>query len=110
MARNKRRHNIGFGYIGFGNNHSVFNQKTNKAFSTLKDKLNEETHFHFKLNFSHKKLTKAERERIKNSIRKNEKRKSIQAFVITLLVLFIIIVTFREYIIYAVNNRTKPYL
>ena len=110
MARNKRRHSVGFGYIGFGNNHSVFNQKTNKAFSTLKEKLNEETHFHFKLNFSHKKLTKEEREIIKNKIRKNEKRKSIQALVLTLLVLFIIVVTFREYIIHAVNNRTKPYL
>ncbi|WP_341216408.1 hypothetical protein [uncultured Wocania sp.] len=110
MARNKRRHSTGFGYIGFGNVRSVFNQSSNKAFSTLKEKLNEKTHFHFKLNFSHKKLTKEEREIIKNKIRKEEKRKSIQAVVLTILVLFIIIVSFREYILYSINNRTNPYL
>ncbi|MFD1162528.1 hypothetical protein [Hwangdonia seohaensis] len=110
MARNKRRHSVGFGYIGFGNSRSVFNQTSNKAFSALKEKLNEETHVHYKLNFSHKELSKAEREIIKNKIRKEEKRKSLQAIVLTILVLFIIIVTFREYLLYSINNRTNPYL
>lgn len=110
MGRVKRRHSTGFGYIGFGNNYSVFNQKTNKAFSHLKDKLNEETHFHYKLHFSHKKLTQAEREAIKNKIRKAEKRKSVKAIIITILVFFIIIVTCREYFIHAVNNRSNPNL
>ena len=75
MKRANRRHRTCFGYIGFGNNHSVFNQSSNKAFSHLKNKLDEESHYHFKLNFSHHNLTKAERETIKNNIRKAEKRR-----------------------------------
>jgi hypothetical protein len=75
LKRNKRRHSTGFGYIGFGNNQSVFNQHSKKAFSTLKEKLDNETHYHFQINFTHEKLTKAEKEIIKNKIRKDEKIK-----------------------------------
>ena len=80
MARNKRRHSVGFGYIGFGNNQSVFNQNSKKAFSELKEKLNSETHFHYQLVFLHKKLSKAEKEIIKNKIRKDEKRRAKKQF------------------------------
>ena len=85
MARNKRRHITGFGYIGFGNNQNVFNQSTNRAFSSLKEKLDDETHYHFKLNFTHHTLTKAEKQLIKNKIRNDEKirtRKTILGFLI----------------------------
>lgn len=82
MKRQNRRHRTGFGYIGFGNNHSVFNQKSHKAFSALKDKLNAETHVHFQLHFSHDQLTKAEREIIKNKVRKGEKKRLIKTIIV----------------------------
>lgn len=81
MTRNKRSHRTGFGYIGFGNNHNVFNQTNNKVFSSLKDKLNKETYYRFQLHFSHHKLTHAERQLIKNKIRKSEKQKTRKAFI-----------------------------
>lgn len=90
MKRQSRRHSTGFGYIGFGNNHSVFNQSTNKAFSALKDKLNEETHFHYQLNFSHEKLTKEERELIKNKVRKGEKKRLIKTTIVFIVAAIII--------------------
>ncbi|MFY0712731.1 hypothetical protein J1D01_03570 [Seonamhaeicola sp. NFXS20] len=82
MARNKRRHNTGFGYIGFGNNQSLFNQKSTQAFSSLKEKLDNETHYHFKLNFTHKKLTKQEKDLIKNKIRRDEKIKTRKTIIV----------------------------
>ncbi|WP_188655095.1 hypothetical protein [Yeosuana aromativorans] len=84
MTRQRRRHSTGFGYIGFGNNQSIFNQHSKKAFSELKDKLNEETHIHHQIHFSHKRLTKTEKEGIKNRIRKAEKRKSVKIMVVTI--------------------------
>ncbi|AUP77969.1 hypothetical protein C1H87_04275 [Flavivirga eckloniae] len=94
MARNKRRHSTGFGYIGFGNNQSVFNRQSRKPFSTLKEKLNNETYFHHQLNFSHKSLTRLEKEAIKNKIRKGEKIRRQKTIVVSIfvfiLVLFII--------------------
>ena len=94
LVRNKRRHSTGFGYIGFGNNQNVFNQHSNKPFSILKEKLDNETYLHYQLNFSHKSLTKLEKEIIKNKIRKDEKirmRKTIVVFVfVFIFVLFII--------------------
>ncbi|WP_406683396.1 hypothetical protein N1F78_12005 [Seonamhaeicola sp. MEBiC1930] len=94
MTRNKRRHNTGFGYIGFGNNQSIFNQSSKKAFSTLKEKLNKETHSNFKLDFTHKALSKTEKEIIKNKIRKDEgsrfKKTVIISSIITILVLLFI--------------------
>jgi hypothetical protein len=85
LARNKRRHSTGFGYIGFGNNQQVFNQSTRKAFSSLKEKLNRETHYHHQVDFLHKTLTKAEKQAIKNNIKKQEQlrtRKTIIVFVL----------------------------
>lgn len=98
MARNKRRHSTGFGYIGFGNNQSVFNQKTEKAFSSLKEKLDNETHYHFKLNFTHHTLTKAEKELIKNKIRKDEKLRTQKTIVVFSFV-FIAIITLLIFLI-----------
>ena len=91
MARNKRRHSTGFGYIGFGNNQQVFNQSTRKAFSSLKEKLNQETHYHHQVDFLHKTLTKAEKQAIKNNIKKQEQlrtRKTIIVFVLLAIPVF----------------------
>lgn len=94
LPRNKRRHSTGFGYIGFGNNQSVFNQSANKAFSNLKDKLNRETHAIHKVDFLHKKLSKADKEAIKTKIRTQKKlktKKTITAFVIMAIPVFLFI-------------------
>ena len=90
MKRQSRRHSTGFGYIGFGNSHSVFNQSANTPFSALKDKLDEQTHFHFQLNFSHKKLTKEERKLIKNKVRKGEKERLIKTIIVFIIAAIII--------------------
>ncbi|WP_298343894.1 hypothetical protein [uncultured Algibacter sp.] len=94
MARNRRRHSTGFGYIGFGNNQNVFNQSTKKAFSTLKEKLNSETHYHYKVDFLHKKLSKTEKNAIKERIKKQEKikfQKTIAAFIALAIPIFFFI-------------------
>ncbi|TYA78427.1 hypothetical protein [Seonamhaeicola marinus] len=104
MARNKRRHSTGFGYIGFGNNQSVFNRKSNKAFSSLKEKLDDETHYHFQLNFAHHTLTKAEKQLIKNKIRKDEKIRQRKTIVVFCFV-FIAIVSVLIYLIKSVMSQ-----
>lgn len=94
MRRNKRRHSTGFGYIGFGNNQSTFNQYSKKVFSSLEETLEQNSQIHFQLNFTHKDLTKAEKELIKNKIRKQEKlqlKKTIVVFVLILIVVFLFI-------------------
>ncbi|KJD34286.1 hypothetical protein PK35_00200 [Tamlana nanhaiensis] len=93
MKKTSRRHGNGFGYVGFGNSANVFNQSSRKAFSSLKEKLNNETHLHFELDFLHKKLTKEEKERIKNNIRASEKRKNIKALILggILLIIFLLL-------------------
>ncbi len=90
MKRQSRRHRTGFGYIGFGNDYSVFNQSTNKAFSALKEKLNDETHFHFQLNFSHEKLTEEDRALIKNKVRKGEKKRLIKTIIVFVIAAIIV--------------------
>ena len=99
MTRQRRRHSTGFGYIGFGNNQSIFNQHSKKAFSELKDKLNEETHIHHQIHFSHKKLTKAEKGAIKNRIRKAEKRKFVKIIVVTFILSILLSILCYKYIL-----------
>ncbi|MGA1226291.1 MAG: hypothetical protein ACO3VF_03420 [Tamlana sp.] len=91
MERNSRRHNTGFGYIGFGNNQNVFNQSSRKAFSNLKEKLNKETHLHYQLDFLHKTLSKEEKELIKTKIRKAEKHRIIKSLVVSIIMLMVIV-------------------
>ncbi len=92
--RNKRRHSTGFGYIGFGNNQSLFNKHSNKPFSVLKENLNHETRLHFQLDFTHRDLSKLEKDTIKTKIRRDEKirtRKTIVLFIlIFIFILFIL--------------------
>ncbi len=80
IPKNKRRHHIGFGYIGFGNNHEVFNQRSKQAFSVVKEKLNEEKHLHHQINLSHKKPSKTEKGAINNGIRQREKNSNDDLF------------------------------
>ncbi|MBL86385.1 MAG: hypothetical protein CMO82_06975 [Winogradskyella sp.] len=86
MARRSRRHSTGFGYIGFGNNQSTFNQKTSTPFSVYKEKLDLEAHLHYEMEFMHKNLSKADKEKIKNKIRKQERKLFRRTVVISLIV------------------------
>ena len=87
MARRGRRHSTGFGYIGFGNNQTTFNRKSKGAFSIYKEKLNLEAHLHYEMNFLHVDLTKADKQKIKDKIRKQERQLFIRTAIISLLVL-----------------------
>ncbi|MEF3079474.1 hypothetical protein [Winogradskyella poriferorum] len=86
MARRSRRHSTGFGYIGFGNNQSTFNQKTSTPFSVYKEKLDLEAHLHYEMEFMHKNLSKADKEKIKNKIRKQERKLFRRTVAISLIV------------------------
>jgi hypothetical protein len=86
MARRSRRHSTGFGYIGFGNSQATFNQKSATPFSKYKEKLDFEAHLHYEMEFLHKDLTKADKEKIKDKIRRQEsklfKRTAIISFIV----------------------------
>jgi hypothetical protein len=98
MARRSRRHSTGFGYIGFGNNQSTFNQKTSTPFSVYKEKLDLEAHLHYEMEFMHKDLCKADKEKIKNKIRKQE-QKLFRRTVVVSLIIFAIVVYVAYYLI-----------
>ncbi|GEM_PF-1298779 len=108
MRRKSRRISIGFGYIGFGNKQSNFNQKNDNPFTTAKERLHEASHLHFQLDFKHHKLSKADKELIKNKIRKAEKRKVITASILTVVVIIILFFLVKSYILTAVDNRSTP--
>jgi hypothetical protein len=86
MSRRNRRHSTGFGYIGFGNSQATFNQKTSSPFSKYKEKLDLEAHLHYEMNFLHKDLTKADKQKIKEKIRKQERQLFIKTAIISLIV------------------------
>ena len=94
MKRKSRRISNGFGYIGFGNKQSNFNQKSNNPFSSIKERLHEESHYHFKLDFTHKKLSKTERELIKKKIRKSQRKRNLKT-----LFIFVIIASFVSFFV-----------
>lgn len=98
MARRSRRHSTGFGYIGFGNNQSTFNQKTSTPFSVYKEKLDLEAHLHYQMEFLHKNLSKADKEKIKNKIRRQE-RKLFRRTVVVSLIVFAIVTCTTYYLI-----------
>ncbi|GAA4300925.1 hypothetical protein [Aestuariibaculum suncheonense] len=82
MKRISRRIANNFGYIGFGNNQNVFNQKSAIPFSDLKDKLHRTTLDHHQLDFHHHSLSKAEKETIKQKIRKEAKLQNRKIFAV----------------------------
>lgn len=98
MARRSRRHSTGFGYIGFGNNQSTFNQKTSTPFSVYKEKLDLEAHLHYQMEFLHKNLSKSDKEKIKNKIRRQE-RKLFRRTVVVSLIIFAIVAYTTYYLI-----------
>lgn len=93
MARRSRRHSTGFGYIGFGNNQSTFNQKTSTPFSVYKEKLDLEAHLHYQMEFLHKNLSKSDKEKIKNKIRRQERKLFRRTVVVSLIVFAIVAYT-----------------
>ena len=95
---NRRRHSTGFGYIGFGNSQATFNQRAAKPFSKYKEKLDLEAHLHYKMHFLHKDLTNEEKQKIKDKIRRQERKLLIQAAIVSAIV-FIIIAVFAYYLI-----------
>ena len=86
MSRRGRRHSIGFGYIGFGNNQATFNQNSSSPFSKYKEKLNLEAHLHYKMHFLHKDLSKTDKQKIKHKIRKQERQILIKTLIISLII------------------------
>ncbi|REE25066.1 hypothetical protein DFQ09_103374 [Winogradskyella pacifica] len=93
-----RRHSTGFGYIGFGNSQTTFNQRSSKPFSKYKEKLDLEAHLHYKMSFLHKDLTKEDKKKIKDKIRQQE-RKLLKKTAIISSIVFIIIATITYYLI-----------
>ncbi len=81
-----RRHSTGFGYIGFGNSQTTFNQSSKKPFSVYKQKLDLEAHLHYEMDFLHKNLSKEDKQKIKDKIRKQERKVSQRTTVITIIV------------------------
>ncbi|MBT8243858.1 MAG: hypothetical protein HKP48_02925 [Winogradskyella sp.] len=79
-----RRHSTGFGYIGFGNNQNTFNQSSKKPFSKYKEKLDLEAHLHYEMDFLHKNLTKEDKQKIKDKIRKQERIVNKRTAILTL--------------------------
>ncbi len=93
MGRRSRRHSTGFGYIGFGNSQSTFNQKTSKPFSVYKEKLDLEAHLHYQMEFLHKDLTKEDKQKIKDKIRKQEQKLCIRTTIVSIVVFAIVAYT-----------------
>ena len=104
MGRRGRRHSTGFGYIGFGNSQSTFNQKTSVPFSVYKEKLDLEAHLHYEMEFLHKDLSKADKQKIKDKIRKQERTLFIRTTIISLIV-FAIVAYIAYYLINQILSR-----
>lgn len=90
MGNSQRRHSTGFGYIGFGNNQSVFNRKSKLPFSEIKEKLHRETLLHYKIDFLHKELTDADRQFIKNKIKQQEQTVFVKTSILSSLVIILL--------------------
>ena len=86
MPRRGRRHSTGFGYIGFGNSQATFNQRSSTPFSKYKEKLNLEAHLHYEMHFLHKDLTKKDKQKIKDKIRKEKHKLFIRTAILSSLV------------------------
>ena len=90
MKRKSRRISNGFGYIGFGNKQSSFNQKNENPFTLLKERLHEESHYEFKVDFQNKRLSKADKIIIKNKIRKAEKKRNLKTLFVFIFIASIV--------------------
>ncbi len=90
VERPRRRHSNGFGYIGFGNNQSVFNQKSKLPFFEIKERLHKETQLHYKIDFLHSQLTEDDRKFIKHKLRRQRVRVRQQTVTVSIVLAFII--------------------
>ena len=86
MSRKGRRHSTGFGYIGFGNSQATFNQRSSTPFSKYKEKLDHEAHLHYEMHFLHIDLTKEDKQKIKDKIRKEERKLFIRTAIFSSIV------------------------
>jgi hypothetical protein len=93
MGRRSRRHSTGFGYIGFGNDQRTFNQRSSVPFSVYKEKLDLEAHLHYEMEFMHKDLSKADKQKIKDKIRRQERKLFIRTTIISILVFAVVAYT-----------------
>jgi hypothetical protein len=93
MGRRNRRHSTGFGYIGFGNDQRTFNQRSSVPFSVYKEKLDLEAHLHYEMEFMHKDLSKADKQKIKDKIRRQERKLFIRTTIISIIVFAIVAYT-----------------
>lgn len=104
MGRSQRRHSTGFGNIGFENNQSVFNRRSKIPFSEIKEKLQSETHLHYKLDFLHRELTDTDRTFIKNKIKKQERKVTFQTRALSVL-LALVVAVLAYYLISQIMSR-----
>ncbi|MEP5253737.1 MAG: hypothetical protein ABJQ39_01670 [Winogradskyella arenosi] len=82
MSAKGRRHSTGFGYIGFGNSQATFNRKSATPYSRYKEKLDLEAHLDYQIHFLHKDLTKEDKQKIKDKIRKQERQLLIKTVIV----------------------------
>jgi len=76
------------GHFGIGSNQTNATQKAKSPFSEYKERLDLEAHLHYKMHFLHVNLSKEDKERIKNKIRKQQRQAFIRTSVISV-ILFI---------------------
>jgi len=88
-----RRHSTGFGYIGFGNNQNTFNQSSKKPFSNYKQKLDLEAHLHYKMDFLHKDLSKEDKQKIKEKIKRQERIINTRTTILTLILFALLVIS-----------------
>ena len=70
-------------------------------------KLNKETFLHHNLHFTHIKLSKAEKEVIKNKIRKEEKSRLIKIIITTIILAIIISILCYNYLLFPLFEAFK---
>mgnify|MGYP000619179831 FL=1 len=88
-----RRHSTGFGYIGFGNNQNTFNQRSKKPFSSYKEKLDLEAHLHYEMDFLHKDLSKEDKQKIKDKIKRQERIINTRTTILTLILFALLVIS-----------------
>lgn len=100
----RRRHSTGFGYIGFGNSQATFNRKSATAFSKYKEKLDLEAHLHYEMDFLHIDLTKEDKQKLKDKIRRQEQQLLKRTIILSIIV-FIIIASFAYYLFTKISSH-----
>jgi hypothetical protein len=74
------------GHFGIGSNQTNATQQAKTPFSEYKERLDLEAHLHYKLHFLHRDLSKEDKERIKDKIRREERKVFIRTSLISIIV------------------------